>query len=319
MRPLSRRTLCLSLPGLAVAPLAASAADARGVRFEMGKDDVRIVVGGKPFTRYVFRDPVIRRPYFCDVREPGGVQVTRNHPPIPGKDPVDHDSFHPGLWMAFGDLNGADYWRNQATVEHVRFLVPPRGGEDEGVFTVTNRYLSASGTLLGHEALRCRILPRPGGVLLLHQSVFTAGPGGLAFGDQEEMGFGMRMATPLIVKEGGRIINAQGDVNEAAVRGKPTAWCDYSGTVAGRRVGACLLHDPKLFRPAWMHARDYGLLVSNPFGRNALTGGEKSVVTVKDGGRLGLRFGLYVYGADAGKTVDLPAIYRDFSNLVSEP
>ena len=39
------------------------------------------------------------------------MQVTRHHPPIEGQDRVDHGTFHPGIWMAFGDISGSDYWR----------------------------------------------------------------------------------------------------------------------------------------------------------------------------------------------------------------
>jgi hypothetical protein len=319
MSKLSRRTLCFSLPGLAVIAGRSTAAEAPEVKIEPGDGALRILVGGKPFARYVFRDAKIPRPYFCDVREPGGFQVTRNYPPVAGKDPVDHDTFHPGLWLAFGDLNGADFWRNQARVEHERFPSPPRSGPGEGSFSVFNRYLAADGGVICRETTRFTVLARAGGTLLVYHSTFAAGSGGLAFGDQEEMGLGVRVATPITVKSGGKITNAQGDVNEKEVRGKPTAWCDYSGKVEGRRVGIALLNDPKLFRPAWMHARDYGLLVSNPFGRNALTGGEKSSVSVKAGERFSLRFGIYVYGEDAGKAVDLPAVYKDLSALSMEP
>ena len=28
----------------------------------------------------------------------------------------DHPTMHPGLWLAFGDINGADFWRNKGRV-----------------------------------------------------------------------------------------------------------------------------------------------------------------------------------------------------------
>ena len=68
----------------------------------------------------------ILRPYFCNVHAPGGIQVTRNHPPVAGQDATDHDTMHPGLWLAFGDINGQDFWRNKGRIEHVRFTEPPK-------------------------------------------------------------------------------------------------------------------------------------------------------------------------------------------------
>ena len=61
-------------------------------------------VGGEPVATYVYDDPKITRPYFAHVHAPGGMQVTRHHPPIAGQDHDGPPEFHPGIWMAFGDI-----------------------------------------------------------------------------------------------------------------------------------------------------------------------------------------------------------------------
>jgi len=66
--------------------------------------------------------------------------------------------------------------------------------------------------------------------------------------------------------------------------------------------------DPRNFRRCWFHARDYGLLVANPFGRRAFTKGEPSKIVVKKGGTLTVRFGVLVHDGDA----DRIAAYQDF-------
>src|SRR5690606_15081681 len=78
----------------------------------------RIVIrcAGRHVADFVFTDPIVKRPYLANVHTPGGVQVTRTHPPVPGTDAVDHDTMHPGIWPAFGNLNGEDFWRNKAEV-----------------------------------------------------------------------------------------------------------------------------------------------------------------------------------------------------------
>lgn len=43
-----------------------------------------------------------------------------------GMAPLDHQRQHPGLWMGFGDLNGIDFWRNEGTIQHVRFGRKPQ-------------------------------------------------------------------------------------------------------------------------------------------------------------------------------------------------
>ncbi len=69
-----------------------------------------------------------------------------------------------------------------------------------------------------------------------------------------------------------------------------------------------LMPHPANVRRSWFHARDYGLLEANPFGRNAFTGAEKSRIVVKQGETLRLRFGVLVYH---GKP-ELAAAYKDF-------
>src|SRR5262245_25043310 len=105
-------TLVLLLP----APLLAQEAKEPVWPLTTRLTEYEIKVGGKPFAVYRWKDADIRRPFFYHLHAPDGVQVTRNHPPIEGKDATDHDTYHPGLWMSFGDINGQDYWRNKARV-----------------------------------------------------------------------------------------------------------------------------------------------------------------------------------------------------------
>lgn len=292
----------------------AAAAEEPVVAFEKSTNGLQITVGGKPFAGYRFEDGPTTRPFFRHVHAPDGTQLTRNQPPVAGPDPTDHASFHPGLWMAFGDLDGADSWRNQARIRHVEFVEEPKGGPGRGGFTVKNRYEATAGAV-GEEVARITIAVRPAGSLLLWDSRFTPLGRDLVFGDQEEMGLGVRMATPLTVTKGGRITNSDGLKNEAQVWGKSADWCAYGGTVDGRQFGVVLMPHPENFRRSWFHARDYGLLVANPFGRNAFTRQDKSRVEVKVGSSLRLRFGVLFFSAPAGTPVDLPAAYQDYLRL----
>jgi hypothetical protein len=298
----------------------ARAEDAREVKFLTGSGRLRIEIAGRPMATYVYRDEAIPRPYFADVRAPNGARVTRNHPPIEGQDPTDHATFHPGIWLAFGDLSGADDWRIQARVEHAGFVEEPKGRAGRGAFAVRNRYLSTRGdATICEEVCRYTIVVRPSGYLLIADSEFSSDKGDFAFGDQEEMGLGIRVATPLTVKQGGRILDSQGRKDERQVWGKAADWCDYSGAIAGQQVGVTLMPDPSNFRRSWYHARDYGLLVANPFGRHAFQEGAESRVVVKRGGRFPLRFGLLLHASPATEPVDLKAAYRDYLEQRDRP
>ena len=132
------------------------------------------------------------------------------------------------------------------------------------------------------------------------------------FGDQEEMGFGARLASPLTVKNGGRILNSDQLQNEKQVWGQPADWCDYSGVVEQQACGVTLMPDPKNFRRSWFHARASGLLVANPFGQQAFTKGEKSRIVVKPGETLRMRFGVLVHAGD----VDIAGAYQEWKHAM---
>jgi hypothetical protein len=288
-------------------PARAALEDAPAVAFERRYDGLRVTIGGRPFARYIFGTQAITRPFFESIHAPNGTQVSRNNPPVEGVDLADHPTYHPGLWLAFGDLSRADSWRNKDRIRHAGFVEEPQGGLGRGSFAVLNRHEKA-GTVIGEETCRITILVRPAGHLIVWDSVFRPVGGELAFGDQEEMGLGLRVATPLAVVRGGRITDSEGRVNEAQVWGRQADWCAYGGEIDGKRAGVLLMPDPGNFRLSWFHARDYGLLEANPFGRNAFTKGEKSRVIIKDGDTLRLRFGVLIWGGGP----DLGAAYRDF-------
>ena len=304
---------------LTIAAIAAPALAAeKQVAFEQGDGRLKITLSGEPFAEYVWRDDKILRPYFTRVYAPGGIQVTRNHPPVAGQDTTDHDTMHPGIWLAFGDIRGEDFWRNKGRVVHEKFVKAPNSGGDRGSFMVKNHYIAAGGETICSEVCHVVVIARPRGVLMLLDSGFSPLEDDLYFGDQEEMGLGVRLATPLAVNQGGRIANSNGQTNEAAVWGEQADWCDYSGIVAGRRAGIVLMADPRNFGRSWFHARDYGLLVANPFGRNAFTRGEKSRVVVAPGETLRLRYGVFVYATDSKSAIDPGAAYADYLKLIGQ-
>ncbi len=276
-----------------------SAQEVQGpVSFQQVDSRIRINVGEQPIAEYVFHDEEILRPYFRHLRTLAGEQVTRTHPPAKGQDLGDHASMHPGLSLAFGDLDGADFWRNKGQIQHIGFIEEPTGGNADGSFSVRNEYTS-DGRTICIEDCEISVTVRPDAYLLSWNSTFRSEQAEFTFGDQEEMGLGVRVATPLAVVKGGTITDSEGRKNGAQVWGKQADWCEYSGVVDGRRIGVALMPGQQNFRRSWFHARDYGLLVANPFGQNAFTKSEKSRVVVKKGDNFQLkirRVGLFTSG-----------------------
>jgi hypothetical protein len=304
---------------------AAAEADSKPVAFTEGDGRLTVAVDGLPIAVYCYKDARITRPFFTHVRAPNGMQVTRHHPPIEGQDLVDHDTFHPGIWMSFGDISGSDYWRIMAPVRHVKFVERPKGGDGKGTFAVRNKYLDQKdpSKVVCEEVARYTFLTRPEGYLIIWDSTFSSDKE-FAFGDQEEMGLGFRVATPLRVEKksegdlppgNGTIVDSEGRKNGDEVWGNSADWCDYSGTIAGQHVGITLFCHPKNFRPSWFHARDYGLLEANPFGRQAFGKGDKSSVAIKPGETMRLRYGVLLHAGQPGSKPDLKSAYTDYVEL----
>ncbi len=286
---------------------------------------IEILARGQGIATYVYEDTAINRPYFCQIKTLEGVQVTRVHPPDPviNKGNDDHPLFHPGLWLAFGDINGSDYWRNKARVRHVRFLAPVEAAAEKVRFAVLNRYerADASGAPICEEACTYTIQAADAGYFLLARSVFRSDTADFSFGDQEEMGFGVRLNTPLTVKFGtGSLVNSAGGRNEKGTWGQASTWCAASGLADGKRVGVAVMPAPDNFRPAWFHTRDYGLIVANPFGRKAMTAPEDAqaapdATVVRKGEPFTLAFGVYVFGGGADAQPDFARAYETCLDL----
>lgn len=281
------------------------------VSFEQDAGKLELTLDGNRIATYVFRDPEIPRPYFANVRSPYGRQVTRNHPPVPDKDRTDHDTMHPGIWMAFGDLDGEDFWRNRGQTRHLRFIEAPHGHNEAGGFTEEKLYVRSDGLEICRELFRCQILVRPGGYLLTWDSTFSADQE-FFFGDQEEMGLGIRVATPINELSGGELTDADRRRGAKSIWSQSSQWCDYSAIIDERSLGMTLMCHPDNFRPSWMHARDYGLVAANPFGRSAMKKGEPSRIRVKPGKPLRLRYAVWVHDTPVNMPSDIATVYSDY-------
>jgi hypothetical protein len=290
------------------------------VEFEYQPTGLQITIGGKPFASYYTGSTKIPRPYFANVMTPSGVQVTRNHPPVEGKDSMDHDTYHPGIWLTFAGINGNDYWRLKKKTEHEMFIGSPEGGAGKGTFTVSNFYLDAkdsTGNRIAHEICKYTILVRPSYYLLIYDSTISSDKSDIVFGDDQEYGLGVRIQTPVEERYGGQILNADGLKGAKEAYGKASNWCDYSGVLNDTLIGMTVMPDPANFRPCWYHTRDYGLIAANPFGRKGVAGGEKSEVLVKKDEKFHLGFGIAIYSAAPGSEVNRDAMYKDYLSVIA--
>ncbi|NUM56371.1 MAG: PmoA family protein [Candidatus Hydrogenedentes bacterium] len=326
--PIHQSATYYSVAVLALAVVASIASPSARAEIAIAEstDKLEIRIADKPFATYVWSDPNIVRPYFCNVHAPNGAQVTRSYPtdPVINKGNDDHATMHPGIWLAFGDVNGLDVWRNKARVWHAHFVEKPFSDDDHATFTVLNVYdpLTGSSDASFYETCRYDVYALDIGWFIIAQSAFQSRKGEIRFGDQEEMGLGVRMQTPLTVKFGnGTILNSQKGRNEYGTWGFPAKWCSAYGKVDDAFVGATIMPGPDNFRTSWYHSRDYGLVVANPFGKKAMTAANKDevppdVTIVPRSNVFRLMFGVFVFSTTLEP--DNTSAFEWFTELLSQ-
>lgn len=305
--------IAVALTGLflTVPRVAVLGQESSGFGVVVKKDRLEVSRGGKRVADFVFSDPKISRPYFSNLLLPSGFKVTRNHPPIAATDAIDHDTMHPGVWLGFGDISGADFWRNKGRIEHLKFVEEPNAGRDQLVFTTDSRLISEAGKEICKMRSKILMRARPSGWLLVWDAILKSDDADFSFGDQEEMGFGARVATGLTEKAGGVITSSAGLKSAKATWGKAASWCDYSST-RDKQAGITLMASPLNFRDSWWHNRDYGVFVANPFGRSAMKQGAKSLHTIKKGESFRIVFGAMLH---EGSGYDAAKEFKFFSEL----
>ena len=165
----------------------------------------------------------------------------------------------------------------------------PHGGAGKGYFRRAKRIPGSKRSIqiVCEEVSRLHVRWPPGRVLApVGLDVFSDKE--FYFGDQEEMGLGFPRRDAAARRAAKRTrqrmppATARFSIPKVArtreqIWGNSAEWCDYSGTIGGQRVGMTIFCHPENFRPSWFHARDYGLLEANPFGRQAFGKGEKSI------------------------------------------
>lgn len=260
--------------------------------------------GKQQIAVFHYRDSQCLRPFFSEVRTSSGQSITRNYPPVAGVDPEDHASMHGGIWLAFGDINGEDFWRNKGQIQHRRFIQEPLVNDQGISFACEDALIDSKGKTIGMMDQSYRIRRIGFGYTLDWIATIRANEGPIALGDQEEMGLGVRVSTSMTEKNDGKIQNSTGAVSAKQTWGKIAAWSDYSKIADGKRVGVLLQPDAKNFKPSWFHNRDYGLMVANCFGSKSFTGGEPSSVKVAAGESLKIAYRVYWY--ECGATDELP-------------
>lgn len=255
---------------LTLAPAKEPAIEAVRIVEDRGNQRVDVSIRGKLFTSYHFGGQWVR-PFLYPVMGPGDTRVTRSYPmreDVPGEE-RDHPH-HKSIWVAYGECGSVDNWSEEpghGYQMHRRFL-DVTSGPVFGRIAVRNDWTNSKRKKQFEETREMVFYSLPGGERLMDLTVtFRMTEGPVTFHDTKEGGLvSVRVATSMDVRNGGRIENGYGGINEGETWGKNAPWCDYSGCVDGKHVGIAIMDHPDNPRyPTGWHVRDYGLMTANCF------------------------------------------------------
>jgi hypothetical protein len=236
-----------------------------------GGGSVSVSVGGELITVYRYLDNPAR-PCFFPLLGPGGTRVTRSWPvadDVPGET-RDHPH-HRSMWVAHGDVNRTDNWSEAEGhgFQVHREITSIGCGPVLGWVAAVNDWTDREKRKVIEERRVLTAYAITGDQRMLDLDVcFAATECDVRFGDTKEGGIlALRVAPAMDGDHGGRIENSYGAVGEGECWGRRAQWCDYSGEIAGQRLGIAILDHPDSFRhPTFWHVRDYGMYTANPFG-----------------------------------------------------
>jgi hypothetical protein len=292
----------------------ASSAAAAPFRIEVKANErerrVDVLVEGQPFTAYIWPQR-LAKPVLYPIRTASGHLVTRSFPLEPRAGERDDHPHQVGLWFNHGDVNGVDFWNNseartaeeRAKMGSIRqvSIEKAQGGEGSGLLAVALQWVMPDGSTVLDEKVRFSFAAGPGRRAIDRIGALTAGTRRVAFTDNKEGVFAMRVARslehpskdsvtftdaagrPTPVKKmdnagvSGLYTSSEGLTGDA-VWGKRARWMALSGQVDGEDVVLLMLDHPKNpgFPTHW-HARGYGLFAANPLGAKVFSEGKEEL------------------------------------------
>jgi hypothetical protein len=264
-----------------------------------GIEYISVEIKGQPFTQF-FIGPETNKPYLHPLRSAGGKIVTRGFPieDVPGES-RDHPH-HRGLWFAHGDVNGFDFWGNEARGGKFGRIVLAKvnslsGGQDSGVIDATFDWRDPSGTILLTEGRHSKE-----GTFALRVASALEEP---------------RTGTPAEPPRTGHIVDSLGREGEKQVWGKRADWVDFYGVVDGEALGIAMFDHPLNPRhPTYWHARGYGLLAANIFGLREFENDKSKdgSLTLAPGETLRFRYRVVIHPGDV-RSAHVARLYQAYA------
>lgn len=302
------------------------------VKVTQASDRFFVEIDHKPFTEFFFSSGV-PKPFLHPLRAASGTIVTRRYPMAAVEGEAKDHPHHRGAWFTHGEVNGYDFWANEASQKGVgkgkgkialKKIKGFSSGRKSGSIDVVFEWQYPNGRPILTETRRMVFHSHPTLRMVDFDITLRALDEPVEFGDTKEGTFAIRLASELeepgprsIAKppRTGRMLSSEGKRTEKEIWGTRAPWVDYSGDIAGEKLGVAIFDHPKSFRhPTYWHARAYGLFAANPFGIHDFTrgaGGDGSV-KLEPNGSLRFRYRVVIHPGDA-ESARLSELYRTYA------
>ena len=243
-------TFCLSIP---------CGAQAKKVNAVQIGHRIDVTIGDKFFTSYRFEEDE-KYPFFFPVNGPvsgGSVTSMRN-----GTYP-----HHSSLFFGCDQVNGGNYW--QEGLERGRIVslgarVMETGG-DKAVITDECIWKRPDADAPVKDKRTITISAPSDGLYVLDFDIEMEMLMDVNILRTNHSLFSARIAEDLTVRQGGTMVNANGDSGEKETFGTPSPWMDYYGE---RKTGiegiAIIQHPSSRWYPSRWFTRDYGFMSPTP-------------------------------------------------------
>jgi hypothetical protein len=271
---------------------------------------VDILVGGKPFTSYIY-PTTLRKPALFPIYASTGTVVTRGWPLEPRPtERVDHPH-HVGLWLNYENVNGLDFWNNSTAIKEAdapkmgtilhRGVQKVQSGDGQGSLEVSADWVDHTGKKLLRENTRY-VFRASGSTRAIDRiTTLTALSDTVKFPDAKDGMLGLRVrreleqpsttaerftdanghatAVPVLDNTGvsGKYRSSEG-LEGDAVWGTRGRWTLLSGVVNNEPIALVILDHPgNVGFPTYWHARGYGLFAANPLGQKVFSNGKEAL------------------------------------------
>jgi len=318
---------------------------------DKSENKVDVMIGRELFTSYRWHDPIflnIKKPVLYPVMTSEGTEVTRGFPlnPRPGER-IDHPH-HIGVCFNYGNVNGYDFWNNSSaipgskmghygTINH-ESIDEMTGGKGKGLLVARESWVDPDGKELLSEKTEYHFISKGQARIIDRITTLTAQDEDVNMKDTKEGLYGIRVARQLELPSDEQLVLTDEHGNPTTVKkmsnegvsgnyrsskgltgekvfGTRGKWVELYGNIEGEKISIVMIDHPENpGYPAYWHARGYGLLLVNPLGAAAYSGGKHEMnYSIPAGSSATFRYRMMIHSGSDLTDDDINSYAEDFA------